>query len=383
MFAWVYHDLPCDPEPDHYISHVANVSYLDMSFSPARVVARLLSSFPPDFSAPTRREIAIADAFKGTLLSALYGDIDVDEEEETFQLSLDETEEVSWTPDADRDDGCDMDGLTSQKSVFFDGRLIPENTRLSALLREQVLEATEQALPLSYAVIRQMAIRLNTDHNLIEGFKASKSWIASFVRECGLCSRRVTRFVTIRNIRQRKDVELEANSFVSRIREEMKRYHLSAFANADQTGINKEIVSKSALVRQGVRGWASSPPFTILLVDSWAGFTDHTNVLSEVPQGKELRLMTIPAGATALCQPLDVYFFGLFKRYIRRIYDHVAHYHHGFTFGRDNILKIVSQTYRQFCAPRFRPCVAYAWVVAGYVDEHPGPFSTPRIPNKE
>ncbi|KAK6056732.1 hypothetical protein COOONC_05759 [Cooperia oncophora] len=315
-----------------------------------------------------------------------------------------------------------------EKKVTVGESKVVKFQRLSALLREQVLEATEQendtsisALPLSYAVIRQMAIRLNTDHNLIEGFKASKSWIASFVRECGLCSRRVTRSVTIRNIRQRKDVEVEAGSFVSRIREEMKRYHLSAFANADQTGINKEIVSKRTLapcgskqvMRSGAihfitdallpvpvmyadgrlgdnllvmlseRGgvfprcghWqasnllvmagkshimtksqvpsfvkecvvgSSSPPFTILLVDSWAGFTDHTNVLSEVPQGKELRLMTIPAGATALCQPLDVYFFGLFERYIRCIYDHVGHYHHGFTFGRDNILKVSSSYY--------------------------------------
>ncbi|VDL84827.1 unnamed protein product [Nippostrongylus brasiliensis] len=38
---------------------------------------------------------------------------------------------------------------------------------------------------------------------------------------------------------------------------------------------------------------------------------------------------------------------------------------------------IISQTYRQFCAPVFRPCLAYAWVAAGYVDDHPGPFTTP------
>ncbi|VDP00057.1 unnamed protein product [Heligmosomoides polygyrus] len=38
---------------------------------------------------------------------------------------------------------------------------------------------------------------------------------------------------------------------------------------------------------------------------------------------------------------------------------------------------VVSQTYRQFCAPVFRRCFAYAWVTAGYVDTHPGHFSTP------
>ncbi|VDP21904.1 unnamed protein product [Heligmosomoides polygyrus] len=34
---------------------------------------------------------------------------------------------------------------------------------------------------------------------------------------------------------------------------------------------------------------------------------------------------------------------------------------------------IISQTYRQFCAPVFRPCLSYAWVAAVYFDVHPGP----------
>ncbi|VDO71480.1 unnamed protein product [Heligmosomoides polygyrus] len=41
------------------------------------------------------------------------------------------------------------------------------------------------------------------------------------------------------------------------------------------------------------------------------------------------------------------------------------------------ISQVVSQTYRQFCAPVFRRYFAYAWVAAGYVDTHPGHFSTP------
>ncbi|VDP39129.1 unnamed protein product [Heligmosomoides polygyrus] len=76
------------------------------------------------------------------------------------------------------------------------------------------------------------------------------------------------------------------------------------------------IMTKS-LVPRFVREFvpvSSGPPLTILLVDSWAGLKDHTNVLPEVPNGK--KWMTIPAGATYLYQPLDVYFFRLFKRYI-------------------------------------------------------------------
>ncbi|XGW15956.1 hypothetical protein V3C99_001427 [Haemonchus contortus] len=102
------------------------------------------------------------------------------------------------------------------------------------------------------------------------------------------------------------------------------------------------IMTKSqvpAFVKECVVG-PSSPPLTVLLVDSWAGFADHTNVLSEVPEDKEPRLMTIPPGATALCQPLNVYFFRLFKRYIGRLHDHVVHNHPDFTFTKDNVLKV-------------------------------------------
>ncbi|VDP19252.1 unnamed protein product [Heligmosomoides polygyrus] len=121
---------------------------------------------------------------------------------------------------------------------------------------------------------------------------------------------------------------------------------------------------------------SSAAPLTI--VDSWHGFRDHEYLVSEVPAGKELKLMTIPPGATSLYQPLDVYFFWPFKRFIRRIHEHVLHFRPDFNgFSRDNTLKAVSQTYRQFCAPVFRRCFPYAWVAAGYVDTHPGHFSTP------
>ncbi|VDL81803.1 unnamed protein product [Nippostrongylus brasiliensis] len=66
-------------------------------FSPSRVVARLAGYFAPDSSPPTQREIATADAFKRVLQDALYGDIEL-EEDEHLQDSFEDAEEVEWTP---------------------------------------------------------------------------------------------------------------------------------------------------------------------------------------------------------------------------------------------------------------------------------------------
>ncbi|VDO74550.1 unnamed protein product [Heligmosomoides polygyrus] len=80
---------------------------------------------------------------------------------------------------------------------------------------------------------------------------------------------------------------------------------------------------------------SSAAPLSIVLLDSWHGLRDHENLVSEVPAGKELKLMTIPPGATSLCQPLDVYFFRLFKRFIRRIHEHVLHFRPDFNCSRE------------------------------------------------
>ncbi|KAK6017664.1 hypothetical protein OSTOST_16811, partial [Ostertagia ostertagi] len=145
-----------------------------------------------------------------------------------------------------------------------------------------------------------MAVRLNFEHNLIDGFKASKSWIANFVRESGLRSRKVTRFVTTRSLRSRGDVEKEADGFVRRVREEMKKYPLSLFANADQTGINKELASKRTLAPVGSK-----------------------------------QVMRVVQSVSSLTHS-----FTAMPRYIRRIHDYLAHQNNDFdVFRRDNILK--------------------------------------------
>ncbi|VDL63694.1 unnamed protein product [Nippostrongylus brasiliensis] len=371
-------------------------------FSPSRVVARLAGYFPPDSSPPTRREIAIADAFKRVLQDALYGDIELEEDEHLLD-SLEDAEEVEWTPEDDSDDGHAVGPCRSSRSSITDEMFA------GAL---SFYRSSSKGLPLSYATIRHMALNINRECGFVEQFKGSKSWITKFVRECGLRSRKVTAFVTTRNLRARHDVEQSANAFVQEIKSLMSMHPRSIFCNIDQSGINSEVVSqsristgisgstisifpdsflhnRSCIVRGGRLGerlfvvlpesqgrfperghWpasnlyvvpstthmmrkdqvpvlikecvmATSSTLTIVMLDSWAGFKDQNNVLSGVPSNKQMKILNVPPGATVLCQPLDVYFFRLFKRFLRRIHDSAIHLKPDFhCFSRDNTLKV-------------------------------------------
>lgn len=115
-----------------------------------------------------------------------------------------------------------------------------------------------------------------------------------------------------------------------------------------------------------------------LIVDSWSAFRDHAAMESAVPNGHKLTVTNIPPGATSLIQPLDVFFFRTFKQMVRRFTSFVQVHDIDFlVHQRDNILKMISVIYRQFCSPRFQQCLQYPWFAAGYTDNHPGSFETP------
>ena len=78
-----------------------------------------------------------------------------------------------------------------------------------------------------------MALCVNREHQFAADFKASEHWVKKFLKECGLCSRKVTSFVTVRNHRDRADVEAAVATFMDSVKKEMKRYPLSAFCNVD------------------------------------------------------------------------------------------------------------------------------------------------------
>ncbi|VDO69065.1 unnamed protein product [Heligmosomoides polygyrus] len=89
-----------------------------------------------------------------------------------------------------------------------------------------------------------------------------------------------------------------------------------------------------------------------LIVDSWSSFRDIDSIKKAVPEGCQITVRNIPAGATSLLQPLDVFFFGPMKNVMKRVRTCAMVSNVAFNMTqRDNILKIISQIYRMFCAP--------------------------------
>ena len=122
----------------------------------------------------------------------------------------------------------------------------------------------------------------------------------------------------------------------------------------------------------------NSPLIRYLLVDSWPAFKDDAAFQSFVPAGRTFAKRNIPAGATSMVQPLDVFFFRPFKAMVKRITGYVRAMEVPFVVSqRDNILMLMSQVYWTFSAPRFQACLVYPWFKAGYLPTRPPRFQTP------
>lgn len=120
------------------------------------------------------------------------------------------------------------------------------------------------------------------------------------------------------------------------------------------------------------------PSKLMLLVDSWTSFRDQASIQATVPAGEELILKRIPPGATSQIQPLDVHFFRLFKSFVKKLTAHVIASKIDFQVSqRDSILKMISQIYHQFRAPRFVSCMLEAWKSAHYIDDVLPHYVTP------
>ena len=112
-----------------------------------------------------------------------------------------------------------------------------------------------------------------------------------------------------------------------------------------------------------------------LLVDSLTHYKDEDMINISTPHDKALEILKIPPKTTSMVQPLDKYFFRMWKNFVRKFSDRVII--DGITINlgqRNNILKLQSIVHNQFSSPRFQNLLKYSWITCGYTDSHPGFF---------
>lgn len=96
----------------------------------------------------------------------------------------------------------------------------------------------------------------------------------------------------------------------------------------------------------------SVPRYSIVIMDSWTGQGQVSNL--EQPEGLNIQIEYIPPGTTGFIQPCDVYFFRMFKTFIRMVTNTIKVKHADTIVStRDNVLKMILLTHSQFQSPRF------------------------------
>lgn len=120
------------------------------------------------------------------------------------------------------------------------------------------------------------------------------------------------------------------------------------------------------------------PQDLLCVGDSWKIYNDRSLIEKATPEGRHLELLQLPPGTTPTHQPLDVFFYGPYKGFMKKIEDRILldeikiNLH-----ARDNVFRLHSLVYNMFAAPKFEPVLRYCWYKAGYIDQKPEPFETP------
>lgn len=114
----------------------------------------------------------------------------------------------------------------------------------------------------------------------------------------------------------------------------------------------------------------------LLLLDSWGGHNDHLQIKTKVGCKKknldDLHIETIPPRTTRYIQPLDVYFFRLFKSVCRVLFEHARNLYRDEQreifkpTDRFFAMVLLSLVYHQFSCPLLKPMIQYAWIKSGY-----------------
>lgn len=115
----------------------------------------------------------------------------------------------------------------------------------------------------------------------------------------------------------------------------------------------------------------------LLLVDSWSPHKDEELFNSVKPPGIQCEKKIIPANATNLIQPLDIYFFRPYKNFVKFFTDSVIDEEEFDIWSRANFLKLQSFTLYTFQSERFKNMILYAFYKSGYRVQKPDKCETP------
>ena len=104
----------------------------------------------------------------------------------------------------------------------------------------------------------------------------------------------------------------------------------------------------------------------VLVVDS---YTAHKAFRELIPKDANIRIVTIPAGATGMIQPLDVYGFRYWKQFARFLTSEVIMSKPEVQmYTRDSIIKLQAVLAYQFSSEKLTNFWKYSWVKSGYIN---------------
>ncbi|EFN78025.1 hypothetical protein EAI_10585, partial [Harpegnathos saltator] len=272
-------------------------------------------------------------------------------------------------------------------------------------------------------------------------FTASVNWVHNFKVRHRIVSRKIKKFVTQTQLTSKQRLLEKANEFVTKVKSNISLLGEDNVYNSDQSGFNLEthvsrtlsfkrslkmecvaqslnslthsytiqpILSASGVLKSSLliilqetckkpaRNrwplWTHCSKNHISLSNGLRMFTylmlvkDLSCVKGQTEKqfdnidkgGKDVKIMTIPAGATGMIQPLDVYTFGPWKNFLKQFSDLILLYRYDVNLHlRNNVLKIQSLIHNQFSSPRFVNMFKYAWLKSEYITEKPDKCETP------
>ncbi|PAV78115.1 hypothetical protein WR25_17376 [Diploscapter pachys] len=359
------------------------------NFDVRKVIDVLVKKFGALENGPlTRTEMKIAVSISQILTSCIDNEIEVEEDDVIEDMREIDVERDEWVDDSEEEadiyDGAEL----LEPSVRFSDRLIPiakveeavafynrhqakkprletiskhfrfikSNHHLQKLRdfstgRKEVIDKRHAMKMIEKKLFERVqqkfedSIELH-DNNLQEmaiEICPSPSWIDRFKRRHSICSRRITRFITRKSLINREKTIIKAKDTVQTVKDSLANDPNIVLINADQNTVERLAMTNSGLTHS----------FTVLPMLYYGGRlgeklfvvlaeqNEHENVLETAPANKSIQIITIPAGATSLIQPLDRFFFIVFKRFEKRIANYVLVHDCNFSIGkRNNVLKV-------------------------------------------